>query len=77
MFFDNFLTKIFGTANERLIKRLMPMVALISALEADMKQLSDEQLRAKTAEFRERIAAKVAHERIELDLPMGRGEFAA
>jgi len=60
VFFDKFLTKIFGTANERLIKRLMPMVALISALEADMKQLSDEQLRAKTAEFRERIAAKVA-----------------
>jgi preprotein translocase subunit SecA len=60
VFFDKFLTKIFGTANERLIKRLMPMVALINALEADTKQLSDEQLRAKTAEFRERIAAKVA-----------------
>ena len=59
MFFDKILTKIFGTANERLIKRLMPMVALISALEADTKQLSDEQLRAKTAEFRARIAAKV------------------
>jgi preprotein translocase subunit SecA len=59
VFFDKILTKIFGTANERLIKRLMPMVALISALEADTKQLSDEQLRAKTAEFRARIAAKV------------------
>ncbi len=60
MFFDKFLTKIFGTANERLIKRLMPMVAVISALEADIKKQTDDQLRAKTAAFRERIAARVA-----------------
>ena len=59
MFFDKVLTKIFGTANERLIKRLMPMVAVIGALEADTKKMSDEQLRAKTAEFRARIAARV------------------
>jgi preprotein translocase subunit SecA len=52
VFFDKALTKIFGTANERLIKRLMPMVALIGALEADTKQLTDEQLRARTVEFR-------------------------
>ena len=57
MFFDKFLTKIFGTANERLIKRLTPIVALINALEEDTKQLTDEQLRAKTVEFRARIAA--------------------
>jgi len=60
VFFDKFLTKIFGTANERLIKRLMPRVAVISALEADTKQLTDEQLRAKTGEFRARIAERVA-----------------
>jgi len=59
VFFDKVLTKIFGTANERLIKRLMPMVALINALEEDTKRLSDEQLRAKTVEFRERIAARL------------------
>jgi preprotein translocase subunit SecA len=59
VFFDKVLTKIFGTANERLIKRLVPVVATISALEADIKQLSDEQLRAKTVEFRERIAARL------------------
>jgi preprotein translocase subunit SecA len=59
VFFDKVLTKIFGTANERLIKRLMPVVATINALEADTKQLSDEQLRAKTVEFRERIAARL------------------
>jgi preprotein translocase subunit SecA len=59
VFFDKVLTKIFGTANERLIKRLMPMVALINALEEDTKRLSDEQLRAKTVEFRGRIAARL------------------
>ena len=59
MFFDKTLTKIFGTANERLIKRLRPIVALIGALEEDTKRLSDEELRAKTVEFRERIADRL------------------
>jgi hypothetical protein len=49
VFFDKVLTKIFGTANERLIKRVMPMVALISALEADTKRLTDDELRTRTA----------------------------
>ncbi len=60
MFFDKALTKIFGTANERLIKRLMPIVALINALEEDTKKLTDDELRAKTVEFRARIAERVA-----------------
>ena len=60
MFFDKILTKIFGTANERTIKRLMPMVALINALEEDTKKLTDDQLREKTVEFRARIAERVA-----------------
>ncbi|MGA3010050.1 MAG: preprotein translocase subunit SecA [Terracidiphilus sp.] len=59
MVFDKVLTKVFGTANERLIKRLMPMVALINALEEDTKQLTDEGLRTKTVEFRARIAARL------------------
>jgi UDP-N-acetylmuramyl tripeptide synthase len=59
VFFDKVLTKIFGTANERTIKRLMPMVAVISALEADTKKLTDDQLREKTTEFRARIAARL------------------
>jgi preprotein translocase subunit SecA len=59
VFFDKALTKIFGTANERLIKRLMPVVAAINALEEDTKRLTDDQLRAKTIEFRERIAARI------------------
>ena len=59
MFFDKLLTKIFGTSNERAIKRLTPFVAEISALEPETKQLTDEQLRNKTIEFRARIAAKL------------------
>src|SRR6201997_4357250 len=51
------LTKVFGTNNERVVKRLLPRVAAINALEPEMQRLSDEQLRAKTAEFRARIAA--------------------
>ena len=59
MFLDKFLTKIFGTSNERLIKKLWPVVATINDLEAGVKALSDEELRAKTVEFRARIAAKL------------------
>ena len=59
MFFDKILTKIFGTANERLIKRLRPVVDAINELEAGIKPLSDDELRAKTQEFRQRIAAKL------------------
>ena len=57
--FDKILTKVFGTANERLIKKLWPVVAQINNLEESTKLLSDEQLRAKTVEFRARIAARL------------------
>ena len=53
------MAKVFGTSNEREIKRLMPQVERINALEPEMKQLSDEQLRAKTDEFRKRIRERV------------------
>ena len=59
VFFDKILTKIFGTANERLIKKLTPIVITISAMEPEIKKLSDEELKAKTAEFKARIAAKL------------------
>jgi preprotein translocase subunit SecA len=55
--FSKILTKIFGTNNERVIKRLLPIVAQINALESQIVPLTDEQLRAKTIEFRARIAA--------------------
>jgi preprotein translocase subunit SecA len=51
------LTKVFGTNNERVVKRLLPRVQTINTFEADTQKLSDEQLRAKTVEFRARIAA--------------------
>jgi len=56
---DKVLTKVFGTSNERIIKKLWPVVATINAFEPAIKQLSDEQLRAKTVEFRARIAARL------------------
>ncbi len=59
MFFDKALTKVFGTANERVIKKLLPIVARVGAFEPEMEKLSDEQLRAKTADFRARIAARI------------------
>ncbi|HEY1580929.1 MAG TPA: preprotein translocase subunit SecA [Terracidiphilus sp.] len=59
MFFDKVLTKIFGTANERTLKKLLPVVTQVGAFEADVEKLSDEQLRAKTAGFRARVAARV------------------
>ena len=53
------LTKIFGTSNERVIKRLAPQVEQTGSLEPAMKALPDEELRAKTLEFRARIAARL------------------
>ena len=54
------LTKVFGTSNERTVKRMLPTVQAINALEPAMQQLTDEQMRAKTDEFRARIAAHTA-----------------
>ena len=56
MWFDKVLAKIFGTANERELKRMRPIVAEINAKEPEIQALTDEQLRAKTAEFRQRFA---------------------
>src|SRR5678809_1514693 len=50
------LAKVIGTQNDREIKRLRPLVAEINALEPSIQQLTDEQLRAKTAEFKQRVA---------------------
>jgi preprotein translocase subunit SecA len=57
--FEKALTKVFGTANERTIKRMLPAVATIGALEQQIEKLSDEELRAKTTEFKARIAARL------------------
>src|SRR6201993_3020463 len=51
-----FLQKIFGSRNQRLVKQYQKTVTAINALEPQIEQLTDDQLRAKTAEFRERVA---------------------
>ncbi|MGB0988009.1 MAG: preprotein translocase subunit SecA [Pseudoalteromonas spongiae] len=50
----NLLTKIFGSRNDRIIKNLRKTVAQINGLEQQYEGLSDEELKAKTAEFRKR-----------------------
>ena len=50
------LEKIFGTHSEHELKRIYPIVDKIEALEPDMQKLSDEELRGKTKEFKERLA---------------------
>src|SRR6202522_3664756 len=53
---DATLAKIFGTRNEREVKRLRPIVAAINELEPGLQQLSDAELAQKTVEFKQRIA---------------------
>ncbi len=52
----NFLTNVFGSRNERVLKQLSKAVARINALEPDMQKLDDVALRGKTAEFKQRVA---------------------
>ncbi|MEG1080724.1 MAG: preprotein translocase subunit SecA [Pseudomonas sp.] len=54
--FAPLLKKLFGSKNEREVKRLLKAVQSVNAFEEKMVALSDEQLRAKTAEFKERLA---------------------
>ncbi|WP_230398364.1 preprotein translocase subunit SecA [Novisyntrophococcus fermenticellae] len=52
----NLAEKIFGTHSERELKRITPLVDKIEALRPEMQKLSDEELRARTKEFKERLA---------------------
>ncbi len=52
----NFIQKIFGTKNERELKRISPLVDEINRFEPAIKKLSDEELKAKTAYFKEKLA---------------------
>ncbi|MFZ1815179.1 MAG: preprotein translocase subunit SecA [Rhizobiaceae bacterium] len=54
--FGGIARKVFGSSNDRQIKALQPKVEQINALEAEMEALSDEALKAKTAEFRKQLA---------------------
>src|SRR6266498_391299 len=54
--FGAIVKKIVGSKNERELKKLWPIVERIGALEPEMAGLSDDQLRNKTAQFKERYA---------------------
>ena len=54
---NQILGKVFGTKHERDLKRMAPTIAEINALEPEIQKLSDEQLRAKTLEFKAALEA--------------------
>jgi preprotein translocase subunit SecA len=58
---NQLLGKVFGTKNERVIKALMPKVQAINALEPQIQELTDAELRAKTDVFRQRIQERLSH----------------
>ena len=60
---DKFLTKLFGSSNQRYIKSLQPLVAQINEFEPSVKRLSDDELRARTAAFKEQVAQAVSEAR--------------
>src|SRR3989440_11772906 len=57
---DKFLTKVFGSSNQRYLKSIQPIINRINELEPSVKKLSDDELKARTAEFKERVARAVA-----------------
>ena len=56
---NNFLTRLFGSRNDRLLKGYRKTVERINALESTFEALSDDELRAKTQEFKDRVAQGV------------------
>jgi preprotein translocase subunit SecA len=68
MGFDKFLTKVFGSSNQRYLKSIQPIIARINELEPSVKKLSDDELRARTTQFKERVALAVADARDPEDL---------
>ncbi|WP_411832961.1 preprotein translocase subunit SecA [Pseudoxanthomonas mexicana] len=61
---NNLLTRVFGSRNERLLKQLQRSVGKINALEPELQKLSDEQLKARTEEFKQRVAGGEPLDRI-------------
>ena len=62
---DAIFAKVFGTRNEREIKRLRPLVERINSLEPEMQRLTDAELRAKTDQFRQRINERLSPVQLE------------
>jgi preprotein translocase subunit SecA len=61
---SNFLTKIFGSRNDRLLKQYRKSAAAINAMEPALEKLSDDELRGKTQEFKGRIAGGESLEKL-------------
>ncbi|MCU1267602.1 MAG: protein translocase subunit secA [Acidobacteria bacterium] len=59
--FDKFLTKVFGSSNQRYLKTVQPIVAKINELEPALKKLSDDELRGRTAAFKEQVQNALAN----------------
>jgi preprotein translocase subunit SecA len=60
---DKFLTKLFGSNNQRYLKSIQPIINRINELEPSVKKLSDDELKARTIEFKERVARGVSDAR--------------
>jgi preprotein translocase subunit SecA len=60
---DKFLTKVFGSSNQRYLKSVQPLVHKINELEPSVKKLSEDELRARTAVFKEQIQRAVSDAR--------------
>ncbi len=52
------LTKVFGSRNDRTLRRMRKVVNIINGMEPAMEKLSDDELKAKTAEFRARLGKR-------------------
>ncbi|MCA1578457.1 MAG: preprotein translocase subunit SecA [Acidobacteria bacterium] len=59
MSFDKFLTKVFGSSNQRFLKSIQPLVGQINSLEPAVQKLSDTELRERTAAFKEQVKREV------------------
>ena len=57
---DKFLTKVFGSSNQRFLKSVQPLVNEINALEPAIKKRSDAELRARTQFFKDKVQQLVA-----------------
>lgn len=62
-----FVEKLFGDQNKRKLNKLAPLVAQINALEPEIQKLSDDQLRAKTDEFKQRLAGGASLDELSIE----------
>src|SRR5919198_1440202 len=58
---DKFLTKVFGSSNQRYLKTLQPLLYRVNELEPEVKRLTDDEMRARIAELREQVTGRIVH----------------